>query len=136
MMEREKKKDFYLFFICLIILILGIIWGITYLLGVTFFCVVSCELTILFLGPVVLMIFLGICFLINNHRMKGLLLVITGSPLTGAGLYFTIFLLSNEKILRSKSGAINLTIIPIIIGIVMIVYGIRLMMMRVKHNLV
>ena len=133
MIEREKRKDFFLFIISLIILILGIIWGIAFFLGVRFFCIVSCESTVLFLGPPALLIFLGICSLINNPRMKGLLLLITGSPITGVGLYFTIYLLSNPIILKSKSGAIFWTIIPIIIGILIIVYGIRQISKKIKR---
>lgn len=135
MIEWEKRKDFFLSIISSIILILGIIWGIAFFLGVSV-CIVSCVFTILFLGLPALLIFLGICSLINNPRMKGLLILITGSPLIGVGLYFTIFLLSNPIILKSKSGAIYWTIFLMIIGILIIAYGIRQIGKKINRNLV
>ncbi len=135
MIERKKRKDFFLFIISLIILILGIIWGITFFLGVSF-CIVSCQLTILGLGPPALLIFLGICTLINNSRMKGLLFLITGLIITGVGSYFTGFLLLNPKILKSKSGAINWTIFLIIIGILIVAYGIKQIIKKINPPMV
>ncbi|KKN10291.1 hypothetical protein LCGC14_1038070 [marine sediment metagenome] len=135
MIERKKRKDFFLFIISLILLILGIIWGITFFLGIGF-CIGSCYLTVVFFGPPALLIFLGICSLINNPRMKGLLFLITGSIITGVALYFTRFLLLNPKLLKSGSEFINLTIFPTIIGILIIAWGIRQIIKKINPPVV
>ena len=71
-----------------------------------------------------LLIIVGIYSLLSNPRMKGLLLLIIGSFLTGVGLYFTRYLLLNPKIIKSKSSSIYWTNILTIIGILINAYGI------------
>jgi len=70
--------------------------------------------------------------------MKGLLFLITGSIITGVGLYFTRYLLLNIRILKlsGKSSYVYWTNILTIIGILILAYGIRQIVKKINRNLV
>ncbi len=138
MPEKGKGMGLVLVIIGLILLILAIIWYIALLLNVGF-CLVSCDIQILFSGALgLLFIIIGIYTLLPNPRMKGLLLLIIGSFLTGLGLYFTRYLLLNFRILRlsGKSIFVYWTIILTIIGILIIAYGIRQIIKKINPPMV
>ena len=122
--EKENRSGSVLVISGLIMLSIPIIWYISLILNVRFY-IFGNEFLMLGFGALGLLVtFFGIYSLLSNPRMKGLLILITGSPLTGVGLYFTIYLFSNPIILKSKSGAIYWTIFLAIIGILVILYGI------------
>jgi len=124
MVEKEKRMGLVLVISGLIMLSIPIIWYISLILNVRFF-IFGIEFLMYMSGALgLLVIFVGIYSLISNPRMKGLFLLIMGSIFTSGGLYFTIYLLSNISFLISKSGAIYWTITPIIIGILIFLYGI------------
>ncbi len=124
MREKENRSGSVLVISGLIMLSIPIIWYISLILNVRFY-IFGNEFLMLGLGVLgLLVIFVGIYSLISNPRMKGLFLLILGSIFTAGGLFFTIYLLSNINILKSKSGAIYWTIFLTIVGIIVILYGI------------
>ena len=124
MIEKENRRGLVRVFSGLIILSFPIIWYISLVLNVRFY-IFGLEFLMLGFGALgLLLIFIGIYSLLSNPRMKGLFLMILGSIFTSVGLYFTIYILSNPIILKSKSYAIYWTITPIIIGVIVILYGI------------
>jgi hypothetical protein len=75
-------------------------------------------------------------YLISNPRNKGLLLLIIGSLITGVGSYYTINIFLNLEIFKSEPQIIVYVVIPIIIGIIIVIFGIKLIWMEINHNLV
>ena len=115
MIQKENRMGLVQVITGLILLIIAFIWYIALLF----------DILILFLGALgLLFIIIGIHSLLPTPPMKGLLLLIIGSILTGIGLYFTRYLLLNPKILKSKSSSIYWTRIMTIIGILIMIYGI------------
>ena len=126
MVQKENRMGLVQVIIGLVLLILAIIWYIALFIDVKF-CIFSCDILILFLGALgLLFIIIGIHSLLPTPPMKGLLLLIIGSILTGVGLYFTRYLLLNFRILKlsGKSSYVYWTNILTIIGILILTYGI------------
>jgi len=82
------------------------------------------------------LLFIGIYTLLSNPRNKGLLLLIIGSLLTIVGSYYTINVFLNFEIFKYEPQIIVYIVIPIIIGITIILFGINLFRMEINHNLV
>ena len=126
MHQKENRTGLVEVIIGLVLLILTIIWYIALFIDVRF-CIFSCDILILFLGALgLLFIIIGLHSLLPTPLMKGLLLLIIGSLLTGVGLFFTRYLLLNFRILilSGKSIFVYWTISMTIIGTLIMTYGI------------
>ncbi len=126
MVQKENRIGLIQVIIGLVLLILAIIWYMALFIDIGF-CIFSCDILILFLGALgLLFIIIGIHSLLPTPLMKGLLILIIGSLLTGVGLFFTRYLLLNFRILKlsGKSIFVYWTIILTIIGILILTYGI------------
>jgi len=135
-LDKEKKIGLILFIAGLIILISTIIWVIIWSLDIGIYGL-DIVYSIIYFSPFGLFVFfIGIYTLLSNPRRKGLLLLIIGSLLTGVGSYYTIGLLLNFKIIETEPELIVITIIPIIIGIIIIIFGIKLIRKKINYNLI
>jgi hypothetical protein len=77
--------------------------------------------------------FIGVYTLLNNTRNKGLLLLILGSVLTSVGSYYTLNIFLNFEIFKFEPQIIVYVVIPIIIGILIILFGIKLVRMKISN---
>ena len=135
-LEKEKRSGLILFITGLIILLSTIVWAIVWSLDLGIY-VLAMGYPVIYFGVFWLFVFfVGIYTLFSSPRTKGLLLFIIGSLLTGGGLYYTINILLNWEILKFEPLIIIDVIIPIIIGIIIIIFGIKLIRMKTNCNLV
>ena len=135
-LEKEKRSGWILFIIGTIILISAIIWAIIWSLDIGIY-VLAMGYPIIYSIAFGLFLFLiGIYTLLSNPRNKGLLLLIIGSLLTSVGSYYTINIFLNFEIFKSEPQIIVYVVIPIIIGIIIVIFGIKLVRMEINHNLV
>ena len=135
-LEKEKRSRLILFIIGTIILISAIIWAIIWSFDIGIY-VLAMGYPIIYSIAFGLFLFLiGIYTLLSNPRNKGLLLLIIGSLLTSVGSYYTINVFLNFEIFKFEPEIIVYIVIPIIIGIIIIVFGIKLVRMEINHNLV
>ncbi len=135
-LEKEKRSGLILFIIGTIILISAIIWAIFRSLDLGIYVLAMGYPTIYFIAFGLFLFIIGIYTLLSNPRNKGLLLLIIGSLLTSVGSYYTINIFLNFEIFKSEPQIIVYVIIPIIIGIIIILFGIKLVRMEINHNLV
>jgi len=135
-LEKEKRSGLILFIIGIIILISAIIWAIIWSFDIGIY-VLAMGYPIIYSIAFGLFLFLiGIYTLLSNPRNKGLLLLIIGSLLTSVGSYYTINIFLNFEIFKSEPQIIVYVVIPIIIGIIIVIFGIKLIKMEINHNLV
>ena len=135
-LEKEKRSGLILFIIGIIILISAIIWAIIWSFDIGIY-VLAMGYPIIYSIAFGLFLFLiGIYTLLSNPRNKGLLLLIIGSLLTSVGSYYTINIFLNFEIFKSEPQIIVYVVIPIIIGIIIVIFGIKLVRMEINHNLV
>lgn len=135
-LEKKKRSGLILFIIGTIILISAIIWAIIWSLDLGIYVLAMGYPIIYSIAFGLFLFFIGIYSLLSNPRNKGLLLLIIGSLITGVGSYYTINIFLNFEIFKSEPLVIVYVVIPIIIGIIIILFGIKLVRMEINHNLV
>ena len=135
-LEKEKRSGLILFIIGTIILISAIIWAIVWSLDIGIYVLAMGYPIIYSIAFGLFLFFIGIYTLLSNPRNKGLLLLIIGSLLTIVGSYYTINIFLNFEIFKSEPQIIVYVIIPIIMGIIIVIFGIKLIKMEINHNLV
>ncbi len=135
-MEKKKRNGLILLIIGTIILISAIIWAIVLSLDLGIYVLAMGYPIIYSIAFGLFLFFIGIYTLFNNPRNKGLLVLIIGSLLTSVGSYYTINIFLNFEIFKSEPQIIVYVIIPIIIGIIIVIFGIKLIKMEINHNLV
>ena len=135
-LEKEKRSGLILFIIGTIILISAIIWAIVWSLDLGIYVLAMGYPIIYSIAFGLFLFFIGIYTLLSNPRNKGLLLLIIGSLLTIVGSYYTINIFLNFEIFKSEPQIIVYVIIPIIMGIIIVIFGIKLIKMEINHNLV
>ena len=134
-LEKEKRSGLIIFIIGTIILISAIIWAIVRSLDLGIYVLAMGYPTIYFIAFGLFLFFIGIYTLLSNPRNKGLLLLIIGSLLTSVGSYYTINIFLNFEIFKFEPQIIVYVVISIIIGIIIILFGIKLVRMEINHNL-
>ena len=135
-LEKEKRSGLILFIIGTIILISAIIWAIIRSLDIGIYVLAMGYPIIYSIAFGLFLLIIGIYTLLSNPRNKGLLLLIIGSLLTSVGSYYTINVFLNFEIFKFEPQIIVYVVIPIIIGIIIILFGIKLVRMEINHNLV
>jgi len=135
-LEKKKRSGLILFIIGTIILISAIIWAIIWSLDLGIYVLAMGYPIIYSIAFGLFLFFIGIYSLLSNPRNKGLLLLIIGSLITGVGSYYTINIFLNLEIFKSEPQIIVYVVIPIIIGIIIVIFGIKLIWMEINHNLV
>jgi len=135
-LEKEKRKGLILFIIGTIILISAIIWAIVGSLDLGIYVLAMGYPIIYSIAFGLFLFFIGIYTLLSIPRNKGLLLLIIGSLLTSVGSYYTINVFLNFEIFKFEPQIIVYVVIPIIIGIIIILFGIKLVRKEINHNLV
>ena len=135
-LEKEKRSGLILFIIGTIILISAIIWAIVWSLDIGIYVLAMGYPIIYSIAFGLFLFFIGVYTLLSNPRNKGLLLLIIGSLLTIVGSYYTINIFLNFEIFKFEPQIIVYVIIPIIMGIIIVIFGIKLIKMEINHNLV
>ena len=135
-LEKKKRSGLILFIIGTIILISAIIYAIFRSLDLGIYVLAMGYPIIYSIAFGLFLFFIGIYSLLSNPRNKGLLLLIIGSLLTIVGSYYTINIILNFEIFKFEPQIIVYVIIPIIIGIIIVIFGIKLVRMEINHNLV
>jgi len=135
-LEKKKRCGLILFIIGTTILISAIIWAIIWSSDLGIYVLAMGYPIIYSIAFGLFLFFIGIYTLLNNPRNKGLLLLIIGSLLTIVGSYYTINVFLNFEIFKSEPLIIVYVVIPIIIGIIIVIFGIKIVRMEINHNLV
>lgn len=135
-LEKKKRSGLIIFIIGTIILISAIIWAIVWSLDLGIYVLAMGYPIIYSIAFGLFLFFIGIYTLLSNPRNKGLLLLIIGSLLTIVGSYYTINIFLNFEIFKFEPLIIVYIVIPIIIGIIIVIFGIKLIRMEINHNLV
>ena len=135
-LEKEKRSGLIIFIIGTIILISAIIWAIVRSLDLGIYVLAMGYPIIYSIAFGLFLFFIGVYTLLSNPRNKGLLLLIIGSLLTIVGSYYTINVFLNFEIFKFEPQIIVYVIIPIIIGIMIVIFGIKLIRMEINYNLV
>ncbi|MBA7479033.1 hypothetical protein ES705_04905 [subsurface metagenome] len=125
-LEKEKRSGLILFIIGTIILISAIIWAIIRSLDIGIYVLAMGYPIIYSIAFGLFLLIIGIYTLLSNPRNKGLLLLIIGSLLTSVGSYYTINVFLNFEIFKFEPQIIVYVVISIIIGIIIILFGINL----------
>ena len=132
-MEKKKRNGLILFIIGTIILISAITWAIVWSLDLGIYVLAMGYPIIYSIAFGLFLFFIGIYTLLSNPRNKGLLLLIIGSLLTIVGSYYTINIFLNFEIFKFEPQIIVYVVIPIIIGILIILFGIKLVRMKISN---
>ena len=135
-LEKKKRSGLILFIIGTIVLIFAFLWAIVWSLDLGIYVLAMGYPIIYSIAFGLFLFFIGIYTLLSNPRNKGLLVLIIGSLLTIVGSYYTINIFLNFEIFKSEPQIIVYVIIPIIIGIIIVIFGIKLIKMEINHNLV
>ena len=131
-LEKKKRNGLILFIIGTIILIFAIIWAIVWSLDLGIYVLAMGYPIIYSIAFGLFLFFIGIYTLLSNPRNKGLLILIIGSLLTSVGSYYTINIFLNFEIFKFEPQIIAYVVIPIIIGILIILFGIKLVRMKIN----
>ena len=132
-LEKKKRSGLILFIIGTIILIFSFLWAIVWSLDLGIHVLAMGYPIIYSIAFGLFIFFIGVYTLLNNPRNKGLLLLILGSVLTSVGSYYTLNIILNFEIFKFEPQIIVYVVIPIIIGIIIILFGIKLVRMKISN---
>ena len=134
-LEKKKRSGLILFIIGTIILIFAFLWAIVWSLDLGIYVLAMGYPIIYSIAFGLFLFFIGVYTLLSNPRNKGLLLLILGSVLTSVGSYYTLNIFLNFEIFKFEPQIIVYVVIPIIIGIIIILFGIKLVRMKINQKL-
>jgi hypothetical protein len=132
-LEKKKRSGLILFIIGTIILIFSFLWAIIWSLDLGIYVLAMGYPIIYSIAFGLFIFFIGVYTLLSNPRNKGLLVLIIGSLLTSVGSYYTINVFLNFEIFKFEPQIIVYVVIPIIIGILIILFGIKLVRMKISN---
>jgi len=132
-LEKKKRSGLILFIIGTIILIFSFLWAIVWSLDLGIYVLAMGYPIIYSIAFGLFLFFIGVYTLLSNPRNKGLLLLILGSVLTSVGSYYTLNIILNFEIFKFEPQIIVYVVIPIIIGIIIILFGIKLVRMKISN---
>lgn len=125
-MKKQKRSQLIILFSGIIIFISTLLWAMVWSidLGIYVFALGYPIIYFSILGLILILI--GAYALLNNPRMRGLMLLIVGLSIATVGVFYTINVYLNFEFFKNEPQVLVYVIIPIIIGLIIIMSGIKL----------